>query len=201
MNAKFETFFVKALYDAKIEEIVKTYQEKLFSVKTHVKIDEVEFDVLVKQGEKTIVFEIRVLPLSPTDMTEIEKSHKKAKALNYDFRLITIAKPKKSTIVINWLDEALLDYFSAQENTKRIIPSPVDYQGIETAIQSIEIMDSEALVHLDGNLSINCQYPLEAQTEEYKPELISDRLSFQGKLSLNLSEHKINKADLKMDQL
>jgi hypothetical protein len=202
MNAKFETFFVKALYDAKIEELVSTYQEKHFSVKKHVKMDDVEFDVIVKQGEKTMVFEIRLLPLSPTDMTEIDKYHKKAKTLGYDFRLITIAKPKKSTIAINWLDKALLEYFVAHpENTGTTMTALVDYQELETAIQSIEIIGSEALVHLDGNLSVNFQYPTEAQTKNDKQSFISDMLSFQGKLALNLSEHKINRADLKMDNL
>jgi len=191
MNAKFESFFVKALYDAKLDEIVNTYEEKHFSVKKHVKIDDVEFDVIVKQGEKTMVFEIRLLPLSSTDMTEIDKYHKKTKALDYDFRLITIAKPKKSTIAINWLDKALLEYFAAQkENMGTTMTALVDYQELETAIQSIEITGSEARVCLDGNLSV-------MDHSGHSP--ISEMLPFQGNLSLNLSEHKIKDADLKVD--
>ena len=202
MNAKFETFFVKALYDAKIEEIVSTYRDKHFIVNTHVKIDEMEFDAIVKQGEKTIAFEIRLLPLSSTDIAEIDKYHEKAKALGYDFRLITIAKPKRSTIAINWLDKALLEYFAADPKKTGIpVTTPIDYQEIETAIQSIEITDSEALVYLDGNLSVDFQSPSAIQIENNKPTLISDMLSFRGKLTLNLSEHKIKQADLKMDNL
>ncbi len=198
MNAKFETFFVKALYEAKIEEFVNTYREKHFSAKKHVQIDDMEFDVVVEQAKKNIAFEIRVLPLSRTEMNELDKYHEKAKALSYDFRLITIAKPKKSSIAINWLDKALLEYFAAHpENTGTTMTIPaVNCQEMETAIESIEITGSEALVHLDGNLSINFQYPSSAQTENDKHAIL-DMLSFQGRLSLNLSEHKINQADLK----
>jgi hypothetical protein len=92
MNAKFETFFVKALYEAKINELVNTYREKYFSAKKHVQMGDVEFDVVVEQAKKNIAFEIRVLPLSRTEMSEIDKCHKKAKALGYDFRLITQAE-------------------------------------------------------------------------------------------------------------
>ncbi|KHD10806.1 hypothetical protein PN36_00600 [Candidatus Thiomargarita nelsonii] len=184
MNAKFETFFVKALYEAKIEELVNTYREKHFSVKKHVQMGEVEFDVVVKQGEKNIAFEIMVLPISKSELSEIDKYHKKAKALGYDFRLITIAKPKKSTIEIAWLEKALLKYFAVHP----IDTGSTQYQDIETAIQSISITGSQARVCLDGNLSV-----MDHSGHN------SEMLPFQGKLSLNLSEHKIKDADLKVD--
>lgn len=191
MNAKFETFFVKALYEAKIEEIVNTYREKHFEAKKHVQMGDVEFDVVVKQGEKKIAFEIRVLPISATEINEINKYHKKAKVLGYDFRLITVAKPKKSLIEIAWLEKALLKYFADHPiNDTGSIATQLDYQDIETAIQSISITDSEARVCLDGNLSV---------MDHSGHNLISETLPFQGKLSLNLFEHKIKDADLKVD--
>jgi hypothetical protein len=178
MNAKFETFFVKALSSAKIEELINTYRKKHFSAKKHVQMGDVEFDVVVKQGDKNIAFEIRVLPISQPELSEIDKYHKKAKALGYDFRLITVAKPKKSTIEIAWLEKALLKYFADHPIDTGSIG--VDYQDIETAIQSISITGSQARVYLDGNLSVR---------EHSGHNLISEILPFQGKLSLNLSEH------------
>jgi hypothetical protein len=200
MNAKSETFFIKALHDAKTEELIKAYQEKHFSANKQVKIDDVEFDVVVTQGDKTIVFEIRVLPLSPTEMSEIDQCHHKAKALGYDFRLITIAKPKKSTIEITWLEPALLEYLATHpQDIGATYARSIDYQSLETAIQSIEITDSQALVGLDGNLSVNLMSnAVDAMTND-KPAYISEMLPFQGKLSLNLSEHKIKKAFLTVD--
>lgn len=198
MNAKFETFFLKALYDAKIEEIVNSYREKHFYAKKKVIIDDVEFDVIVKQGDKIIAFEIRVLPLSLIEMSEIDKYHEKAKALGYDFRLITIAKPKKSTIEIAWLEKALLEYFAIHPiNPISSIAVPVNYNDIETAIQSIQITDSEARVCLDGNLSVSIHYDEKMENDEHT--LISEMLPFQGKLSLSLSEHKIKDAFLTVD--
>jgi len=182
MNAKFETFFVKALYEAKIDKLVNTYSSKQFSANKQVQIGDVAFDVVVEQGEKQIAFEIRVLPLSRAEMTEIDKSHQKAKALGYDFRLITIAKPKKSTIEIAWLEKALLKYFAAHPiDSTGSIGTQIDYQDIETAIQSISIIGSEARVCLEGNLSV---------MDRSGQSLISEMLPFQGNLSLNLSEHK-----------
>ncbi len=135
MNAKFETFFVKALYEAKIDEIVNTYKEKYFSTQKHVQIGDMEFDVIVKQAEKNIAFEIRVLPLSSTDITEIDRYHKKAKALDYDFRLITVAKPKKSTIEIVWLEKAILKYLAVNPiDYNGSTAEQVDYKNVETAI-------------------------------------------------------------------
>jgi hypothetical protein len=180
MNAKFETFFVKALSSAKIEELINTYRKKHFSAKKHVQMGDVEFDVVVKQGDKNIAFEIRVLPISQPELSEIDKYHKKAKALGYDFRLITVAKPKKSTIEIAWLEKALLKYFADHPIETGSIATQVDYQDIETAIQSISITGSQARVYLDGNLSVR---------EHSGHNLISEILPFQGKLSLNLSEH------------
>jgi len=71
-----------------------------------------------------------VLPISNTELSEIDKYHKKAKALGYDFRLITIAKPKKSTIEIAWLEKALLKYFAVHPI------GSTQYQDIEAAIRS-----------------------------------------------------------------
>ena len=200
MNNQFETFFVKALSEAKIDELVNTYQQKDFVAKKHVKIDDVEFDVIVKQRKKTIAFEIRLLPLSRTEMSDIDKLHQKAKALGYDFRLITIAKPKKSTIEIAWLDKALLEYFANHPIAMpQSIVTPLDYQQIETDLKSIQITDSEACVSLNGNISVHLQYCSDKQREENEQTFISETLPFQGKLSLNLSEHQINEAFLTVD--
>ena len=155
--------------------------------------------MVVTQGNKTIVFEIRVLPLSPTEMSEIDRCHHQAKALGYDFRLITIAKPKKSTIEITWLEPVLLEYLAAHpQDIFATDAKPIDYQGLETAIQSIEITDSEALVDLDGNLSVNLK-PTSFDAFKNDNPVLSEMLPFQGKLSLNLSEQKIKEAFLTVD--
>jgi hypothetical protein len=202
MNTQFETFFVKALSEAKIDELVNTYREQGFMANKQVKIDDIEFDVIVEQPQKTIAFEIRVLPLSSTEMSDIDKHHQKAKALGYDFRLITIAKPKKSTIEIAWLDNALLKYVINHPIAiamPQSIAAPLDYQQIETELKSIQITDSEARVSLNGNLSVHFQSHSDKDKQDNEQTVISEKLPFQGKLSLNLSEHQINDASLTVD--
>ena len=110
--------------------------------------------------------------------------------MGYDFRLITVAKPKKSTIEIAWLEKALLKYFASHPiDYNGSMATQVDYQDIETAIQSISITGSEARVCLDGNLSV----------KDNEGHSSSEMLPFQGNLSLNLSEHQIKNVDLKVD--
>jgi hypothetical protein len=54
-------------------------------------------------------------------------------------------------------------------------------------------------VSLDGNLSVNFQSHYNEEKENDDHTYISEILPFQGKLSLNLSEHKIKDAVLKVD--
>ena len=109
MNKQFENYFLQALYDAKVKQITQTYQEKGFSCKTQVKIDEIQFDVIAKNDKKIIAFEIQVAPSQATQKN-VEKRHEKAKALGYNFRVITINKPTNPVIAINWLNQALFNY-------------------------------------------------------------------------------------------
>ena len=55
MNKQFETYFLKALYNAKVEQITQTYQEKGFSCQTNVKMDEVQFDVIAENSDKASI--------------------------------------------------------------------------------------------------------------------------------------------------
>ncbi|MEK8020862.1 MAG: hypothetical protein VSS75_028665 [Candidatus Parabeggiatoa sp.] len=139
MNKQFENYFLKALYHAKVEQITQTYQEKGFSCQTHVKIDEVQFDVIAENPEKAIAFEIQVASTQAMSK-EIEKRHQKAKALGYNFRVITINKPTNPVIAINWLNQALFNYL--ENNPPEFIQSeayPVHSEQVKTEIQSIQI--------------------------------------------------------------
>ncbi|KHD08328.1 hypothetical protein PN36_16575 [Candidatus Thiomargarita nelsonii] len=99
MNKQFENYFLKALYNAKIEQITQTYKEKGFSCRTNVKIDDVQFDVIVQTPDKVIAFDIQVSP-SQEELKGVKKRHEKAKALGYNFRVVKINKPINPTIAI-----------------------------------------------------------------------------------------------------
>jgi hypothetical protein len=191
MNKQFENYFLKALYNAKVEQITQTYQEKGFSCQTLVKRDDVQFDVIAENHEKAIAFEIQVAPAQAM-LKDVEKRHEKAKALGYNFRVITINKPTNPVIAINWLNQALSNYL--ENNPPEIIQSqthPVHYEQVKTEIQSIEINELDTLVHVEGGIYIDFQ------CEEDR--LISETLPFEGDISLNLFEKSIKQAKLNID--
>lgn len=191
MNQQFENYFLKALYDAKVEQITQTYQEKGFSCKTHVKIDEIQFDVIAENDEKTIAFEIQVAPTQEM-RKDVEKRHEKAKALGYNFRVITINKPTNPVIAINWLNKALFNYI--ENNPPEIIRSqayPVHYEQVKTEILSIEINELDTLVHVEGGIDVDFQ--------SKENRFFSETIPFEGDISLNIFDKNIKHAKLNIE--
>ena len=191
MNKQFENYFLKALYNAKVEQITQSYQEKGFSCQTHVNMDDVQFDVIAENPEKAIAFDIQVAPTQVMPK-EVEKRHEKAKALGYNFRVITINKPTNPVIAINWLNQALFNYL--ENNPPEFIQSqvyPVHYEQVKTEIQSIQINELETLVHVEGGIYVDFQ------CEEDR--FFSETLPFEGDISLNLFEKSIKQAKLNID--
>jgi hypothetical protein len=192
MNKQFENYFLKALYNAKVEQIVQSYQEKGFSCQTHVKIDDVQFDLIAKNNEKTIAFDIQIAAATQAMLKDVKKRHKKAKDLGYNYRVITINKPTNPAININWLNQALFNYL--ENNPPKIIRSQTDlihYEQVKTEIQSIEINELDTLVHVEGGIYIDFQCK--------EDRLISETLPFEGDISLNLLEKSIKHANLNID--
>ncbi len=187
MNKQFENYFLQALYDAKVKQITQTYQEKGFSCQTQVKIDDVQFDVIAENDDKTIAFKIQVAPTQAMPK-QLEKLHEKAKALGYNFRVITINKPTNPVIAINWLNQALFNYI--ENNPPEVLRSlnPVHYEQVKAEVQSIEINDLDTLVHVEGGIEVDFQ------SEENR--LISETLPFEGEVSLNICEKSVKQAKL-----
>jgi hypothetical protein len=191
MNKQFENYFLKALYNAKVEQITQTYREKGFSCQTNVNIDDVQFDVIAENHEKAIAFEIQVAPVQAI-LKDVEKRHEKAKALGYNFRMIKINKPTNPVIAINWLNQALFNYL--ENNPPSIIRSqayPAHCEQVKTEIQSIEINELDTLVHVEGGIYVDFQCS--------EDRLISETFPFEGDISLNLLEKSIKHAKLNID--
>lgn len=196
MKEVFESYFAKALYDAKVEEILRVYRNKKFSAKKNVGDGKTTFDVVVKKGKKTIAFEITTAPLTRKDVGRIEEKHETAKTLGYEFRLITIAAPKKAAIGIDWLRDELLRHLRTEgQSLAEPLSAHADYEEIgELAIRSIQIKDSEADVLVNGDVSVSLRYASDAE-EKNDHEI----LPFNGELSLDLRENRIRDAKLKID--
>ncbi|MCP4111273.1 MAG: hypothetical protein GY749_38060 [Desulfobacteraceae bacterium] len=61
MKSRFESYFTKALYDTKNEEILRMYRNKKFSARKNVKTNGVEFDAVVQKNE---ILEHEILPFN-----------------------------------------------------------------------------------------------------------------------------------------
>jgi hypothetical protein len=194
MNKQFESYFLKALYNAKIEQITQTYKNKGFSCLTHVKKDEVQFDVIVENPEKAIAFEIQVAPNHQEELKNVEKRHEKAKSLGYNFRVVTINKPINPAIAIGWLNQALSNYLV--NNPPSILQSATYHahlNKVKTETQSIEINDLSANVHVEGGIYVDFQCGADENW------LISETFPFEGEISLNLVKKEIKQAQLNID--
>jgi len=193
MNKKFENYFLKALYNAKIEQITQTYKEKGFSCRTNVKIDDVQFDVIVQTPDKVIAFDIQVSP-SQEELKGVKKRHEKAKALGYNFRVVKINKPINPTIAIGWLNQALFKYLENHPpEVIRSQPYHAHYEQVKTYINNIEINGLNALIQVDGGIYVDFQY---GNDEDH---LISETFPFEGEMSLNLLKQEIKNAKLNID--
>ena len=94
MNKKFENYFIKALHNAKIEEIKETYRKKEgFSVRKNYKLDDIICDIFVNNQEKSVIFDITVLPISKDEKERIKKLQAKAKALVQESGNIQTTQP------------------------------------------------------------------------------------------------------------
>ncbi len=195
MNKKFENYFIKALHNAKIEEIKDTYRKKEgFSVRKNYKLGDLICDVFVQNQEKSVIFDITVLPISSDEKERIKKLQAKAKVLGYDFRVVAINKPVNPTIAIGWLNQALLNYLV--KNPPSRIQSKADqthYEQVKSQIQSIEINELDAVVHVEGGIDVD----LKCKTGEDR--LISETFPFEGQILLNLLEKEIKHAKLNID--
>ena len=195
MNKKFENYFIKALHNAKIEEIKDTYRKKEgFSVRKNYKMGEITCDVFVQNPEKSIIFDITLLPISVEEKERIKKLQAKAKALGYDFRVVAINKPVNPTIAIGWLNQALLNYLVT--NPPSVIQSKAShthYEQVKSDIQSIEINELEALAHVEGGIDVNLK------CEIGKNRLRTETFPFEGEILLNLPSKEVKHAKLNID--
>ncbi len=97
-------------------------------------------------------------------------------------------------ISVGWLNKALFKYL--ENNPPKEIqskPYHVHYEQVKTEIESIDIADLEAQVHINGGIYVDfmCRDDEEMSISEIFP--------FDGELSLNLLEQTIKNAKLNID--
>lgn len=202
MTQVFNNYFVKALHDAKIDDLAANYSRNGYEVQRNVKTSHGEFDLVVnnKQQKRTIAFEVKLAPITKDAQKTVERLRQEAADLGYEFRFVTIARPVRPSIDIDWLDTALLEYLI--ENTipeLDEIATHVQYENIEVSVDAIRVSDDSAKTIVHGDLDVELQYGSSSDVVKDIGFVTSFSVPFDGELDLDMSSQKVSNAKLRID--
>ncbi|RKZ90812.1 MAG: hypothetical protein DRR19_09005 [Candidatus Parabeggiatoa sp. nov. 1] len=200
-NGEFESYFTKALYDAKVEELSDKYKTQNFSVQKNVRVNGVKFDLIAERDNSVIAFEVHTVPVSITTNKRTTKRHEIAKSLGYKFRIVMVAQPKRIDVKIAWLKDVLLEHFiSKQQHLIDKFAADADYEEIdEIVFHSIHLSVHTAQVNISGNIVVSFQYGSKEAVEQGDGLLMDDTVIFDADLLLNLNDHRIESAKITLD--
>jgi hypothetical protein len=215
MHPKFESYFVKALHDAKIHEIAEQYRwkkgyEVFLDQEAEAKVPDLKDlrygrsrywpDLVIqkqnKNGARTILYEVKVSPdpMRKDTSQQLDALRKQVQAKGYDFRLVTIVRPTPQKIAIDWLNEALLKYLR-EYKPDLIQPLSVqsNYKEVEAVVHSVEVAGKEATVYIYGNVSVELQVTSNssAKTSRRRGLVLSHTFPFEGNLVLDLEKGEV----------
>ncbi|MEZ4866063.1 MAG: hypothetical protein R3C14_32405 [Caldilineaceae bacterium] len=202
MNKQFENYFVKALHDAKIEEISTQYQARGFITQKHPSVNGGQADLVVQNqtSGKQIIFEVGILPLSQEALADISELQQYTEALGHEFRLITITKPTRYEIDIDWFQEQLFSYLiehpiaEIEEKATHIL-----IEEVWADVESIAIEGTRASIQATGTITVTLQYGSNSeQSTDFGLKLLHT-FPFEGEFDLDLAEMAIVNANLRID--
>jgi hypothetical protein len=184
MSATMQTnYLIKALYNAKIEELTQSYRAKGFAPDDKL-AKEGDFD-LVLRNEKTgkaVAFAINRTMPDESGVSSVLKLAEKARAANYDFRMVTFHPPTKGEIKIDWFDKALFQYLLDNPPDDLSPGPPVRCEGVETEVDSIKMVGKKAFVKVFGTIGVSVYFC----GEEFP-----DSFPFEGDFELDLENESV----------
>lgn len=202
MDKQFENYFVKALHDAKVEEIATQYQAKGFVIRKQPSINGGQADLVVQNqtSGKQIIFEVGIHPLSQETLERISKLQQHTEALGHEFRLVTITKPTRYEIDIDWFQEQLFAYLMehpiAEIEDKA---THVFLEEVRSDLESISIEGTRASIRVTGTIAVRLQYGSSSeQITDFGLDLLHS-FPFEGEFLLDLAEMSIIDATLHID--
>jgi hypothetical protein len=202
MREDFENYFVQALHNAKIQELVESYTKKGFLVRDPPNQGDPAFDLLVenpRDGHVT-AFEVKVMPLGEASLAQIDRLLEAAKGMNYDFRLVTIARPTRHSIAIDWIEEALFNYLIDNPLSELDeLSTHTKYDDVTAEIRSLSIKGAKATVTLDGTIDLVLQYGSASDRSKGDGFVHSEPIPFSGQVELDLPSRTVETADLRVD--
>jgi len=194
-------YLTQAIHNAKISELEDFYRKKNYQVIKKHKVEDMVFDLLVKKGDRQIIFNVKTASLTTTAKESILKQQKLAKEKGLDFRLVTVSRPKSPSIDIEWLHDELLNKLMTIPGELNNLATHVSVDDVEFEYQSIHISNSEteveASVEVSGVLYLELQYGSHSDVKNEMGEVIEDRLDFSASLLLDMLDSKIISVDWK----
>lgn len=202
MDRHFENYFVKALHDAKVEELAETYAQKGFVTQKDFRINGQQVDLWVhdENTHKTTVFEIKLLPLTQEILDQIHQLKHHVEERGHAFRLVTIAKPARYDIEIDWFYSQLLAYII--ENPPPTIEEKathVFYKEVDVDVESIMIEGTDAKIHAVGAIFVNLQYGADVDVASDEGLVRSHVFPLEGSFCLDLANQSITQAEIHID--
>ena len=202
MTQTLNNYFAKALHDAKINDLVENYLRNGYTAQKNVKSEHGEFDLVVNNEvqNRIIAFEVKLSPISKAAQNAVEALRQDASNLGYEFRLVTISRPVRPSIDIDWLDSALLEYVI--ENTISDIDemaTHVQYENAEVTVEAIHVSDDSAKATVHGTFDVELQYGSSSDLANDIGLTTSYSIPFSGELELDLSSQTVDNAELRVD--
>jgi len=193
-------YLTQAIHNAKINELEEFYRNKSYQVINKPTVDDMDFDLLVKKGDRQIIFEVKTAPLTTTAKENILRQQKLAKEKGLDFRFVTVSRPKSPSIDIEWLHDNLLDELMILPGELDHLATHVSVDDVEFEYQSIHISNSETKVEVSGVLYLELQYGSNSEVKNDMGEVIEDSLDFSANISLDMSNSEITSVDWTFDR-
>jgi len=204
MTIQNQSYFLEALEEAKIRQLIETYSKWGFVRDSALeKQGGISFDLVLRNPEtkRVVVFEIKFYPLSEHTIQQIEMLKRKAGELGYEFRLVTIVKPARFDIQIDWLPDAMLKYFvnhSPSEITNKA--SQVTFEKVSIDIESIHVTDNVADASVLGSVDVLFEsFPPGADYDDDKGVFTDTIFPFTGQIRLDLSSKEVVQAEIQVD--
>ena len=192
-------YLTQAIHNAKISELEEFYRNKSYQVIKKPTVEDMAFDLLVKKGDRQIIFDVKTAPLTTTAKESILRQQKLAKEKGFDFRLVTVSRPKSPSIDIEWLHDELLKKLMTLPGELDNLATHVSVEDVEFEYQSIHISNRVAEVDVSGVIDIKLQYASNSDFKNDMGDVIEESLDFSCSLLLDMPHSKIISVDWTFD--
>jgi hypothetical protein len=185
-------YLTQAIHNAKVSELENFYRNKKYQIIKKPIVENIIFDLLVKKGDRQIIFDVKTTPLTTIAKENILRQQKLTKEKGLDFRLVTVSIPKSPSIDIEWLYDELLNELIMMKGELDNLATHVYVDDVEFEYQSIHISNRVAEVEVSGILYLKLQYGSNSDIKKSDMgEILEDSLDFSANLLLDMPNSKI----------